>query len=71
MVLPKLKIYKDQDGHEMGYEEGALNRWMEKNWFGRSWARFIRGQTGIILEGKSIIYKWDVENFLEGRPVLD
>ena len=30
MELPKLKMYKDQEGHDMGYESKELSEWMKE-----------------------------------------
>ncbi len=35
------------------------------------WNHWFIGQTGAIHEGKLVIYKWDFDRFMEGRPDLD
>lgn len=56
--------------HEMGYTAETL-----KEFFGDRYPKFeewMAGQTGAIDErGRFIVYWWDVERFMEGRPVLD
>ena len=36
-----------------------------------SFSKWYTGSTGAIIDGKFIVYRWDFEAWLEGRPNLD
>lgn len=71
MQLPRLKMYKDGEGHDMGYDNESLNKWMAKRQFIKSWKKWANGSTGAIIDGHFIVYYLDVERFLNGYPNLD
>ena len=71
MELPKLKMYKDSEGHNTGYDNQELAKWMKERHFLKSWANWAMGSTGAIIDGHFIVYYWDVQRFLDGKQNLD
>jgi hypothetical protein len=64
-----MKLYKN--GGIEGYEINEVSNYMKKLGLLRRWNKWYMGSTGGIIDGKFIVYKWDFESFLEGRPNLD
>ncbi len=71
MELPKLKIYKDPERHDVGYESKELSKWMKDRHFLKAWNKWSMGNTGGIIDGKFIVYFWDVRSFLNGERNWD
>ena len=57
----------------IGYDAEELYRQMKKQGRGKAWEKFIMGSTGAISkDGKHLlVYKWDLESFIERRPNYD
>ena len=62
------KLYKG-DGFE-GYDSKDIEKHLGAGSLA-SWRKWYIGSTGAILDGKFIVYRWDFENWLAGRPNLD
>lgn len=66
-----LEIIKStEDPQVQGYDIKDI----EKLCTPEEYARFgdwFNGQTGAIIEGKFIVYKWDWDRFLQNLPVID
>lgn len=56
--------------HYSGYDYDALLATMDEATRQRFTAWFM-GQTGAIHDGRSLVYKWDYERFMQGRRPLD
>lgn len=67
--MTKLKLIKTENFE--GYEMKNLSKWMKEQGRGKEWGNWYCGSTGAIHEGKFIVYKWDVDSFLAGKPNLD
>lgn len=68
MDLTKLKLY--DNGEVRGYDQKELKEAMPE----ALWERFCdwyTGSTGAIIDGKFIVYQWDLETFLAGLPNFD
>ena len=71
---PKLLIFKEH-GYS-GYELKSVNKYMKEINLYDEWCEWFRGSTGGLEEDNSgqslyIIYKWDFDDFLAGKPNLD
>jgi len=64
MKLPKLTT---SDGGVSGYESRKIADYMKSIGKEQEWSDFSNGMTGMIVRGKFIVYKWDVESFLRGE----
>lgn len=53
-----------------GYDWAEIEEHMPSPQFKR-FDKWMRGQTVAILEGKKIVYAWDLDRFLAGKPVVD
>lgn len=71
MNLPNLKIYKDKEGNNIGYDSKALAKWMKKHRYIGLWENWSMGSTGAIIDGHFVVYWWDVQSFLDGELNLD
>jgi hypothetical protein len=58
-----MKLIKTEDVEGYDYKEVVRKYPNFKKWFA--------GQTCEIYKGKFIVYKWDMERFLQGLPVID
>lgn len=53
----------------IGYDHEEVAKMMKKQGRLREWKKFAFGSTGAISkDGKFLVYKWDVEGFIEGQP---
>ena len=71
MEMPQLKIYKDEEGHDLGYDSKELAKWMKKRQFLKSWTNWSCGTTGAIIDEHFVVYYWDIESFLNGEKNYD
>jgi hypothetical protein len=65
-----LPLIVSTDGIE-GFESEVLTNWMSENGLLLEWQNWFSGQTGAIVDGKFLVYKYDVDRFLSNGPVLD
>jgi hypothetical protein len=68
-MKPKLLTFK-KHGYS-GYELKEVNRYMKKLGLLKKWQQWSMGITGGLEGNKMIIYKWDFDNFMAGKPNLD
>lgn len=59
-----------RDGIE-GYDSKEIDEYMAKRGSQKAWGEFINGSTGAIIDGKFVVYRWDVEKFLDGGVNTD
>ena len=69
MNKPKLLHFKEH-GYS-GYELNDVNRYMKEIGLLYQWQEWYIGSTGGIEGSKLIVYKWDFDNFMAGKPNLD
>ncbi len=68
-MKPKLLKFKEH-GYS-GYEIKEVNKYMESIGKLEQWQEWSMGITGGLEDNKMIIYKWDFDNFMAGKPNLD
>lgn len=64
---PKLLKFK----HYSGYELKEVNEYMKSIGRLKEWQTWAMGITGGLEDNKIIIYEWDFDDFLAGKPNLD
>lgn len=64
-----IPIWKDDEF--IGYEAENLNAYMKSIGKLKAWEEWYRGQTGMIIDGKFIVYHYDVDRFRKGLPDAD
>ncbi len=69
ITKPKLLIFKER-GYS-GYELKEVNEYMKSIGRLEQWHEWSMGITGGLGGNKMIIYKWDFDDFMAGRPNLD
>lgn len=69
MKNTKLKLIK-ADTYE-GYELNNLLEYLSEKGLKEKFDKWFAGSTMANQDGKMIVYKWDLEDFLAGRPNLD
>jgi hypothetical protein len=53
------------------YETNKISAYMRAIGKLEDWRKWYVGQTGAIIEGKFVVYKTDVDRFLQGLPDFD
>jgi len=67
--IKEIKIYNQ--GSLVGYDSKDIYRFMKSMGKGREWSKWIDGSTGMIVDGHFVVYKSDVDRFIEGLPNND
>ena len=68
-MKPKLLYFKEH-GYS-GYELKDVNKYMKSIGKFKQWQAWFAGSTGGFEDGKLIVYSWDFDNFMAGKPNLD
>jgi len=66
IIIPRQKL---SDG--LHYETNKISAYMRAIGKLEDWRKWYVGQTGAIIEGKFVVYKTDVDRFLQGLPDFD
>lgn len=65
-LTPLPSLVRDKKGVEIGYNLEALKVWLKKNKLLEKFSEWYEGQTGGIIRGMYVVYKYDVDRFLDG-----
>lgn len=64
MRIP-LRLYKDDEVE--GYDSRDVERWLKVIGRLNEWNEWFAGSTGAIIKGRFIVYRWDLEGFLDAK----
>ena len=68
--MKKLTLIKDKKSGIEGYDIEDIKTNLGKGTL-KAFGDWFAGSTGAIIDGKFIVYKWDWDHFIAGRPNLD